>query len=119
MEEEFVPAVEYGRRGEIVDVDVPVTIERRRDQQARSVVEQDVPGVMQGAEVGDGLRVRGLLFRGHVVEDPADGLLVARLDLEKDAQLGDRTVVLAFLGEVTVGSYLYSDMIFSLSFGFL
>src|SRR5215218_9790359 len=90
MDEEFVPGVEYVRRREIVDVDVPVTIERRRNQQARPVVEQDVPGLMEGTNVGDCLLELGLLGRGHV-EDLADVLLAARFDFEKDAQLADRS----------------------------
>src|SRR5438874_7638225 len=90
MDEEFVPGVEDVRRREIVDVDVPVTIERGRNQQARPVVEQDVPGLMEGTNVEDCLLRRGTLGRGHV-EDLADELLAARLDFEEDAQLANRS----------------------------
>src|SRR6476646_10405229 len=89
MDEEIVPGVEVVRRREIVDVDVPVAIERGRNQQARPVVEQDVPGLMEGTHIVDCLLGRGTLGRGHV-EDLADELLAARLDFEKDAQLADR-----------------------------
>src|SRR5690349_9472877 len=45
---------------------------------------------MERADVVDCLLHRGTLGRIHL-EDVADGLLVARLDLEKDAQLADRS----------------------------
>jgi hypothetical protein len=47
MDEESVPGVEDVRGREIVDVDVPVVIERGRNQQTRPVVEQNVPGLME------------------------------------------------------------------------
>jgi hypothetical protein len=93
MDEEPRPISQHLRSEEIVDVDVPITIEAGRNQEPRVVVEQHISGFMESLNVLQDLSTfrflrSVLLFFGQVL---AQELLAARLHLEQYAQFADHS----------------------------